>query len=68
MTVSNVINEKQLKKFKRIFLLTGKTFQVLAEEAGLEKIPTHADELSHDQARQFLKHHKAYLIQPKIKQ
>ena len=46
----------QLKKMSKIFRRTGKTFQKVAQEAGLNYIPDHANELTKNQARQILKH------------
>ena len=58
----------QLKKMAKIFKRSEKTFQTLANEAGLTLLPDHASELTREEARTFLKHFGSYLIMPKEKQ
>ena len=58
----------QLKKMSKIFRKTGKTFQVIAQEAGLEFVPDHVDYLVHDDARKILKHFGYCLVEHKEKQ
>ncbi len=62
------ITKNQLRKMAKIFRKTGKTFQSAAREAGLDFVPDHADEISRDDARQFLKYYGEYLVEPKNKQ
>lgn len=59
------VNRHQLRKISKIFRITNKTFQRAAEEAGLEEIPDHVEDLSKDQARKFLRYFSAFLIKPK---
>lgn len=58
----------QLKKLKKIFRRTGKTFQTIAEEAGLSNIPDHAVDLTRIEARQILKTFGYCLASGKMKQ
>ena len=51
----------QERKMAKIFLRSRKTFQCLAEEAGLSDIPDHLTELSSDDARKLLKYCGPYL-------
>jgi hypothetical protein len=61
------VTKQQLRKMSKIFRKTNTTFQKAAEEAGLSRIPDHANELSKEEARKFLKYFSAFLIEPKQK-
>ena len=63
-----MINIRQKKKLGKIFRKSGKTFQTVAEEAGLKNVPNHLDEVTHEEARKMLKYFSSYLIEPKEKQ
>ena len=58
----------QKKKLAKIFRMTGKTFQEVVVEAGLQLIPDHIEDLPDDDARKILKHFGVYFIEPKGKQ
>ncbi len=57
--------EKQLIVMGKIFKKSGKTFQVLAKEAGLKYIPVHAVDLTKTEAEQFIRIHGVYLMHSK---
>jgi len=56
-----MINDKQVKVLARLFKKTGRTFQVLAYEAGLKQIPDHMCEITEDQAEQIINAHRGWL-------
>lgn len=46
--------EKQLKTLAKIFKRSGRTFQALARECGLEHIPDHAADLTATEAKTLI--------------
>ena len=54
---------KQLKTLSKIFKRSGRTFQRLAKECGLEHIPDHVDELSEYQASKLIERCGMFLIE-----
>ena len=64
----NLVTEKQLRKMAKVFRITKRTFQETAREAGLTNIPDHANEISKEQARKFLRYYGAFFVKGKEKQ
>jgi len=56
-----MINNKQVKVLTRLFKRTGRTFQMLAHEAGLKQVPDHMCEITEDQAEQIINTHRGWL-------
>lgn len=50
-----MITEKQLHLMAKIFRHSGRTFQAMAREAGLENIPDHVTDLSEEEADVIIK-------------
>ena len=57
--------EKQIKTLSKIFKKSGRTFQSLALEAGLNNVPDHVYELTEAEASELIKIHGVFLMKAK---